>query len=107
VWRKPSSCDSGWPADGKIERFFNYVFGKSRGAMNYGQADKWLRAIGGTSDVVRDADGNDFVVVSVDSATKGGVSRRMAVDASTGVERPGAIRRAFVRACEELKWALG
>jgi hypothetical protein len=75
--------------------------------MNHGQAGKWLRAIGGGSDVVRDADGRDYVVVSVDSATKGAVSRRMAVNGSTNDEREEAVRKAFVRACEELKLALG
>jgi hypothetical protein len=75
--------------------------------MNHGQAGKWLRAIGGTSDVGRDADGHDFVVVSVESATKGAVSRRAAVDGSTSVKRDEALRKAFVRACEELKLALG
>jgi hypothetical protein len=71
--------------------------------MNHG---KWLHAIGGTSDIVRDADGNDFVVVSVESATKGTVSRRRVVDGSTGDEREEAVRKAFVRACEELRLAL-
>jgi hypothetical protein len=73
--------------------------------MNHGNAGKWLHAIGGTSDVVRDADGNDFVVVSVESATKGTVSRRAVVDGS-GDEREEAVRKAFVRACQELKLAL-
>jgi hypothetical protein len=71
--------------------------------MNHQQASKWLRAIGGTSDVVRDADGREYVVVAVESAMKGMVSRRMRVDVSTSGERDAA----FVRACEELKLALG
>jgi hypothetical protein len=74
--------------------------------MNHGQAAKWLRAIGGTSAVVRDSDGCDFVVVSVESATKGAVSRRMAVDGSTGKEWQEAVRDAFARACDELRLAL-
>lgn len=73
--------------------------------MNHGQASKWFRAIGGTTDVVRDADGRDFVVVSVESATRGNVSLRMAVDGSSR-DREEAVRQAFVRACEELKLAL-
>jgi len=71
--------------------------------MNHRQASNWLRAIGGTSDVVRDADGREFVVVAVESAMKGMVSRRMRLDGSTSGERD----EAFVRACEELKLALG
>jgi hypothetical protein len=103
---KATRLRSAWTADGKTERFFDYVFLKDRPVMNHGQAGKWLRAIGGTSDVVRDADGHDFVVVSVESALKGAVSRRMAVDGCTGHEREEAVRDAFVRACEELRVAL-
>jgi hypothetical protein len=73
--------------------------------MNHQQATTWLRAIGGTSDVVRDDGGTDFVVVSVESATKGTMSRRMPVEA-TGYPRDEASRKAFVCACEELKFAL-
>jgi hypothetical protein len=79
--------------------------GPGRPLMNHGQASKWLRAIGGTSTVVHDSDGRDFVVVSVESASRGSVSRRMAVDEST-VNEQEAIRDAFVRACEELRLAL-
>ncbi len=103
---KATRLRSEWTSEGKTERFSDYVFLKNRPVMNHGQAGKWLRAIGGTSEVVRDADGRDFVVVSVESVTKGAVSRRMSVDGSSGREREEALRHAFVRACEELRLAL-
>jgi hypothetical protein len=65
------------------------------------QAVTWLRAIGGTSEVV-----NETVIVSVESPTMGPVTRHMAVDVA-GCEREEAVRRAFVGACEELRLALG
>jgi hypothetical protein len=97
---------SEWTTNGRPGKFFDYVFLKDRRVMNHVQAGRWLRAIGGTHNVARDLDGYDLVVVSVESALKGPVSRRTAVDGSTGNEREEAVRNAFVRACEELRLAL-
>jgi hypothetical protein len=75
--------------------------------MNYEQAAKWLRAIGGTHVVERDNSGNEIVVVSVVSAIKGPVSQRAIVDTSLAWRGPEElVRRAFVFACQELKAAL-
>ena len=68
---------------------------------SHDQAVAWLRAIGGTSEVV-----NETVIVSVESATRGLVTRHRVIDVAAG-ERDEAVRRAFLGACEELRAALG
>jgi hypothetical protein len=76
--------------------------------MNYEQAERWLRAIGGTHEIERDGSGNEVVVVRLVSATGGPVSRRATIDPALAGYGPGeGVRRALVLACEELKLALG
>jgi hypothetical protein len=75
--------------------------------VTYEKAMRWLEAIGGAHEIVHEAGGKDVVIVSVSSATRGSVSRRMSLDASlVGPARDQAFRTAFALACGELKLAL-
>jgi len=71
--------------------------------MTHDEAVRWLAAIGGSHEVVREGN-RETVVVLVTSANKGEVSRRMALDTSLSQEQ--AHRRAFTLACDELRRAL-
>ena len=71
--------------------------------MTYDQAVRWLTAIGGSHDVVREGN-REVVVVRVTSASKGDVERRMALD--TVLSQEQAQRRALALACDELRRAL-
>lgn len=78
------------------------------GAVTYEEAKKWLAKIGGEmTEGKEQMRGSGSIVVSVKSA-RGRVVQRHALfdDTKTGYERELEIRRAFVRACEELKAAL-
>lgn len=81
-----------------------------RRAVTYGEATRWLEKIGGTWTAAKEPAPpriRPAVVVSVQSA-KGAFVQRHALydDGVEGWERAIEIRRAFVRACEDLKRAL-
>jgi hypothetical protein len=76
--------------------------------VTYDEARKWLAKIGGEmTEGKEQTRGTGSVVVRVRSA-RGRVVERHALfdDTKKGYEREVEIRRAFVRACEELKIAL-
>jgi hypothetical protein len=76
--------------------------------VTYDQTKKWLDAIGGEQIVARETDKFGSVIVRVKSSKSGDVSRHALFDETlTGYEREKAIREALVRACEELRLALG
>ena len=81
-----------------------------RRAVTYDEARRWLNKIGGTWLEAKEPEPprmRPSVIVSVKSA-KGELVERHALydDAVEGWEREIEIRRAFVRACEQLKNAL-
>ena len=71
--------------------------------MTYDQALRWLSAIGGTQDVVREGT-REIVVVRVASASKGEVCARRTLDAT--LSQAQAHRHALALACDELRRAL-
>ena len=71
--------------------------------MTFDEATRWLTAIGGSHEVVREGD-REIVVVRVASASKGECMRRMTLDTTLSPEL--AQRRAFALACGELRRAL-
>jgi len=77
-------------------------------AVTYEEAKRWLEKIGGEMiEGKEQMRGSGSIVVSVKSA-RGQIVQRHALfdDTLKGNERELEIRRAFVRACEELKIAL-
>jgi hypothetical protein len=81
-----------------------------RRVVTYGEATRWLKKIGGTWIAAKEPAPpriRPSVIVSVKSA-KGPTVERHALfdDVTEGWERELEIRRAFVRACEDLKHAL-
>ncbi|HTQ42793.1 MAG TPA: hypothetical protein VMI75_08525 [Polyangiaceae bacterium] len=78
------------------------------GAVTYEEAKRWLKKIGGEMiEGKEQMRGTGSIVVSVKSA-RGQIVQRRALfdDTLKGYERELEVRRAFVRACEELKIAL-
>jgi len=71
--------------------------------MTYEQAVRWLAAIGGTHEVVREGTW-EIVVVRVASASKGEVCARRTLDTTLSQEQ--AHRHALALACDELRSAL-
>jgi hypothetical protein len=71
--------------------------------MTFDQATRWLAAIGGCHEVVREGN-REIVVVRVASASKGEVSARRTLD--TTLAQGPAQRRALTLACDELRRAL-
>lgn len=76
--------------------------------MTYEEAQRWLSKIGGQSTQAKEQSrGQGSIIVSVESARLGKVQRHWFFDDTlTGYEREIEIRRAFTRACNELKAAL-
>ena len=76
--------------------------------MTFEEAQRWLAKIGGKMiEAKEQAKGKGSIIVVVESASRGTVQRHWLFDDRlTGYERELEIRRAFVRACEELKRAL-
>lgn len=76
--------------------------------VTYAEAQKWLKKIGGkTLQAKEQQRGKGSVTVIVESAKRGTVQRHWLFDDTLeGYEREIEIRRAFVRACEELQRAL-
>jgi hypothetical protein len=76
--------------------------------VTYEEAKRWLKKIGGEMvEGKEQRKGTGSIMVSVKSA-RGRIVQRHALfdDTLTGYQREMEIRRAFVRACEELKIAL-
>jgi hypothetical protein len=76
--------------------------------VTYEEAKRWLRKIGGEMvECKEQMRGTGSIMVSVTSA-RGRIVQRHALfdDTKKGYEREMEIRRAFARACEELKTAL-
>jgi hypothetical protein len=76
--------------------------------VTYEEAKRWLQKIGGEmTEGKEQMRGTGSIMVSVESA-RGRVVQRHAPfdDTLTGYQRELEIRRAFIRACEELKAAL-
>ena len=79
-------------ADGVCERYRGRVFIKGPAGMKFDEAARWLAAISGSHEVVREGN-RGIVVVRVASASKGECIRRMTVD--TILSQELARRRAF------------
>lgn len=76
--------------------------------MTYDQAKRGLAKIGGKMiEAKEQAKGKRSIIVVVESVRRGTVQRHWLFDDTlTGYQREVEMRRAFVRACEELKIAL-
>ncbi|HTQ44930.1 MAG TPA: hypothetical protein VMI75_19355 [Polyangiaceae bacterium] len=76
--------------------------------MTYEEARDWLAKIGGqTIEAKEQTRGRGSIIVVVESVRCGTVQRHWLFDDTlVGPAREMEIRRAFVRACEELKAAL-
>jgi hypothetical protein len=77
-------------------------------AVTYDEAKKWLTKIGGRSiEAKEQTKGTGSIIVVVESVKRGTIQRHWLFDDTlTGYQRELATKRAFVRACEELKSAL-
>ena len=77
--------------------------------MTYNEAKKWLEKLGGTwIEAKEQVAHKGSVIVTVETAMRGSMSRHALFDDRLqGYEREIAIRKAFVQACENLKYELG